>query len=144
MLSVLTLRARLNLLTMQSVFREPKPDRVSTENPDGPPVRRRAAVRVGPRAVRTICAAEGTAPPRVHTWGQSMPKKERKRLQVVISEEQDALLTKTAYELSSPERLISKSEVVRLAIEKIAKELGEGEQLDEYRALLEEEDVKDD
>ncbi|WP_027481715.1 hypothetical protein [Deinococcus pimensis] len=73
-----------------------------------------------------------------------MPKKERKRLQVVISEEQDALLTKTAYELSSPERLISKSEVVRLAIEKIAKELGEGEQLDEYRALLEEEDVKDD
>lgn len=72
-----------------------------------------------------------------------MPKKERKRLQVVISEEQDALLTKTAYELSSPERLISKSEVVRLAIEKIAKELGEGEQMDQYRALLEEEDLRD-
>ena len=73
-----------------------------------------------------------------------MPKKERKRLQVVISEEQDALLTRTAYELSSPERLISKSEVVRLAIEKIAKELGDGEQFDEYRALLETDDLRDD
>ncbi|WP_161881151.1 transcriptional regulator [Deinococcus alpinitundrae] len=73
-----------------------------------------------------------------------MPKKERKRLQVVISEEQDALLTKTAYELSSPERLISKSEVVRLAIEKIAKELGDGEQFDEYRALLDADDLRDD
>lgn len=68
-----------------------------------------------------------------------MPKKDRKRLQVVISEEQDALLTRTAYELSSPERLISKSEVVRLAIEKIARELGEGEQLENYRALITEE-----
>lgn len=72
-----------------------------------------------------------------------MPKKERKRLQVVISEEQDALLTRTAYELSSPERLISKSEVVRLAIEKIAKELGEGAHLDAYRAILETEGVSD-
>ena len=72
-----------------------------------------------------------------------MPKKERKRLQVVISEEQDALLTRTAYELSSPERLISKSEVVRLAIEKIAQELGEGQHLGEYRALLESEGVSD-
>jgi len=72
-----------------------------------------------------------------------MPKKEKKRLQVVISEEQDALLTKTAYELSSPERLISKSEVVRLAIEKIAKELGEGEHLDAYRSMLDEDDIKD-
>lgn len=72
-----------------------------------------------------------------------MPKKERKRLQVVISEQQDALLTRTAYELSSPERLISKSEVVRLAIEKIAKELGEGAELDSYRAILEKEGVSD-
>lgn len=71
-----------------------------------------------------------------------MPKKERKRLQVVISDEQDALLTRTAYELSSPERLISKSEVVRLAIEKIAKELGEGDHLEEYRAILESDDQK--
>lgn len=55
-----------------------------------------------------------------------MPKKEKKRLQVVISEEQDALLTRAAYELSSPERLVSKSEVVRLAIAKIAQELQEG------------------
>ncbi|WP_337845815.1 transcriptional regulator [Thermus sp.] len=55
-----------------------------------------------------------------------MPKKEKKRLQVVISEEQDALLTRAAYELSSPERLVSRSEVVRLAIEKIARELEEG------------------
>lgn len=72
-----------------------------------------------------------------------MPKKERKRLQVVISDEQDALLTRTAYELSSPERLISKSEVVRLAIEKIAKELGEGAHLEEYRAILDSDDMKD-
>ena len=72
-----------------------------------------------------------------------MPKKERKRLQVVIGEEQDALLTRTAYELSSPERLISKSEVVRLAIEKIAQELGEGDHLDQYRALLDTEGVTD-
>ncbi len=69
-----------------------------------------------------------------------MPKKERKRLQVVISEQQDALLTKTAYELSSPERLISKSEVVRLAIEKIAREMDEDPQLDEFRALLDGDD----
>ncbi|AEB10814.1 hypothetical protein [Marinithermus hydrothermalis] len=55
-----------------------------------------------------------------------MPKKEKKRLQVVISEDQDALLTKAAYELSSPERLVSKSEVVRLAIQKIAREIEEG------------------
>ncbi len=59
-------------------------------------------------------------------FGGGMPKKEKKRLQVVISEEQDALLTKAAYELSSPERLVSKSEVVRLAIEKIARELEAG------------------
>jgi ribosomal protein L20 len=56
-----------------------------------------------------------------------MPKKEKKRLQVVISEGQDALLTKAAYELSSPERLVSKSEVVRLAIKRIAHELEDGD-----------------
>jgi len=55
-----------------------------------------------------------------------MPKKEKKRLQVVITDEQDALLTRAAYRLSSPERLVSKSEVVRLAIERIAKDLEEG------------------
>jgi hypothetical protein len=72
-----------------------------------------------------------------------MPKKERKRLQVVISEEQDALLTKTAYELSSPERLISKSEVVRLAIEKIAREMGGEVHLEELRSLLDDENVSE-
>ncbi len=47
-----------------------------------------------------------------------MPKREKsKRLQVVLTEEQDSLLTKTAYQLSNPERLVSKSEVVRLGIE---------------------------
>jgi ribosomal protein L20 len=56
-----------------------------------------------------------------------MPKKEKKRLQVVISEGQDALLTKAAYELSSAERLVSKSEVVRLAIKRIAHELEDGD-----------------
>ena len=65
-----------------------------------------------------------------------MAKKEKKRLQVVISEEQDALLTRAAYALSSPERLVSKSEVVRLAIEKIARELEEGKAKEELDALL--------
>jgi hypothetical protein len=67
---------------------------------------------------------------------QTVPKKEKKRLQVVISDEQDALLTKAAYELSSPERLVSKSEVVRLAIEKISKELADGSSLEPLLAAL--------
>lgn len=57
-----------------------------------------------------------------------MPKREKsKRLQVVITEEQDSLLTKTAYKLSNPERLISKSEVVRLGIEMLNKAVESGE-----------------
>lgn len=67
-----------------------------------------------------------------------MAKKEKKRLQVVISDEQDALLTKAAYELSSPERLVSKSEVVRLAIQKISYELQEGKGKGEFEDLLKE------
>ena len=56
-----------------------------------------------------------------------MPKREKsKRLQVVISEEQDSLLTKTAYQLSNPERLVSKSEVVRLGIEMLNKAVEDG------------------
>ncbi len=56
-----------------------------------------------------------------------MPKKEKsKRLQVVITEEQDSILTKTAYQLSNPERLISKSEVVRLGIEIINRAVEDG------------------
>lgn len=56
-----------------------------------------------------------------------MPKREKsKRLQVVISEEQDSLLTKTAYQLSNPERLVSKSEVVRLGIEMLNQAVEEG------------------
>jgi hypothetical protein len=70
--------------------------------------------------------------------GNTMPKKETKRLQVVLSDEQDALLTRVTYELSSPERLVSKSEVVRLAIEKISQELGEGADRTEFVKLLEE------
>jgi hypothetical protein len=69
-----------------------------------------------------------------------MPKREKKRLQVVISDEQDALLTRAAYELSSRERLISKSEVVRLAIEKIARSIEGGEKLDELLHVLEDDD----
>jgi hypothetical protein len=65
-----------------------------------------------------------------------MPKREKKRLQVVISDEQDALLTKAAYELSSPERLVSKSEVVRLAIQKISQELQTGKARGELEDLL--------
>ncbi len=57
-----------------------------------------------------------------------MPKREKsKRLQVVITEQQDALLTKTAYQLSNPERLISKSEVVRLGIEMLNKAVEKGD-----------------
>jgi len=56
-----------------------------------------------------------------------VPKREKsKRLQVVISEEQDSLLTKTAYQLSNPERLVSKSEVVRLGIEMLNQAVEEG------------------
>ncbi len=57
-----------------------------------------------------------------------MPKREKsKRLQVVITEEQDSLLTKTAYQLSNPERLVSKSEVVRLGIQLLNRAVEEGE-----------------
>ena len=57
-----------------------------------------------------------------------MPKREKsKRLQVVISEEQDSILTKTAYQLSNPERLVSKSEVVRLGIEMLNKAVEAGD-----------------
>jgi Arc/MetJ-type ribon-helix-helix transcriptional regulator len=73
----------------------------------------------------------------------TMPKKEKKRLQVVISDEQDALLTKAAYELSSPERLVSKSEVVRLAIEKISAELKDSSALEPLLQMLEEEERDD-
>ncbi len=73
----------------------------------------------------------------------TMPKKEKKRLQVVISDEQDALLTKAAYELSSPERLVSKSEVVRLAIEKISAELKDSSALEPLLQMLEEEEQDD-
>lgn len=57
-----------------------------------------------------------------------MPKREKsKRLQVVITEEQDSLLTRTAYQLSNPERIYSKSEVVRLGIEMLHKAIERGE-----------------
>ena len=57
-----------------------------------------------------------------------MPKREKsKRLQVVITEEQDSLLTKTAYQLSNPERLVSKSEVVRLGIEMLNRAVEAGQ-----------------
>lgn len=56
-----------------------------------------------------------------------MPKREKsKRLQVVITEAQDSLLTKTAYQLSNQERLVSKSEVVRLGIEMLNRAVEEG------------------
>ena len=58
-----------------------------------------------------------------------MAKKKTKRLQVVVTEEQDSLLTKTAYQLSSPDRLFSKSEVVRLGIEMLNKAVENGEEL---------------
>lgn len=73
-----------------------------------------------------------------------MPKKEKKRLQVVISDEQDALLTKLAYELSSPEQLVSKSEVIRLLIASGSQETeGRKEELRELLKKLEAEDTGD-
>lgn len=71
-----------------------------------------------------------------------MPKREKsKRLQVVISEEQDALLTKTAYNLSNPERLVSKSEVVRLGIEMLNRALEEGKVSPELIKSLSDDDA---
>ncbi len=68
-----------------------------------------------------------------------MPKHEKsKRLQVVITEEQDALLTKTAYQLSNPERLVSKSEVVRLGIELLNNAVEKGQFDPELIEALEE------
>lgn len=53
-----------------------------------------------------------------------MPKRDKsKRFNMIITDEDDALLTKTAYHLSSPERLVSKSEVVRMALERFAQEV---------------------
>jgi uncharacterized membrane protein YgaE (UPF0421/DUF939 family) len=73
-----------------------------------------------------------------------MPKKEKKRLQVVITEEQDSLLTETAYGLSSKDRLFSKSEVVRLAIENLAQALRTGEvDLEGLVSSLEDEEEAD-
>jgi hypothetical protein len=72
-----------------------------------------------------------------------VPKREKsKRLQVVISEEQDALLTKTAYNLSNPERLFSKSEVVRLGIEMLNRALEEGKVPAELLKAVEEEEAE--
>ncbi len=62
------------------------------------------------------------------TEGDQVSKREKsKRLQVVITEEQDSILTKTAYQLSNPERLVSKSEVVRLGIEMLNRAAEKGE-----------------
>lgn len=73
-----------------------------------------------------------------------MPKREKsKRLQVVISEEQDSLLTKTAYQLSNPERLVSKSEVVRLGISMLNQALERGELDPEVLKILNDADNSD-
>lgn len=47
------------------------------------------------------------------------------------------------YELLSFECLISKSEVVCFVIEKIVKDFGEGESLEDYWVILEFEDISD-
>jgi len=74
----------------------------------------------------------------------SVPKREKsKRLQVVISEEQDSLLTKTAYQLSNPERLVSKSEVVRLGISMLNQALERGELDPEVLKVLSESESED-
>lgn len=71
--------------------------------------------------------------------GDDVPKREKsKRLQVVITEQQDSLLTKTAYQLSNPERLVSKSEVVRLGIEMLNRAVESGDLDPEILKTLEE------
>lgn len=76
-----------------------------------------------PHALRSVYAR-----PRRPFGGKALAKREKsKRLQVVITEEQDSLLTKTAYQLSNPERLVSKSEVVRLGIEMLNRAVEQGE-----------------
>ena len=73
-----------------------------------------------------------------------MPKREKsKRLQVVISEEQDSLLTKTAYQLSNPERLVSKSEVVRLGISMLNQALERGDLDPEVLKILSDADEEE-
>ena len=67
-----------------------------------------------------------------------VPKRDKsKRLQVVITEEQDSLLTKTAYQLSNPERLVSKSEVVRLGIEMLNRAVEQGDLPSDLVKILE-------
>jgi len=74
----------------------------------------------------------------------SVPKREKsKRLQVVISEEQDSLLTKTAYQLSNPERLVSKSEVVRLGISMLNQALERGDLDPEVLKILSDADEEE-
>jgi hypothetical protein len=69
-----------------------------------------------------------------------VPKREKsKRLQVVITEEQDSLLTKTAYQLSNPERIYSKSEVVRMGIEMLNRAVENGNLDPEILKALEQE-----
>lgn len=91
----------------------------------------------------------------LHCWHYSVPerapgsmpvggivaKREKsKRLQVVITDEQDSLLTKTAYQLSNPERLVSKSEVVRLGIQMLNRAVEDGELDPAILKVLETED----
>lgn len=74
-----------------------------------------------------------------------MPKREKsKRLQVVITEEQDSLLTKTAYHLSNPERLVSKSEVVRLGIELLNRAVEQGQLSAELLSTLDQRHSEED
>lgn len=71
--------------------------------------------------------AEGAFVPGHRGGGRVAKREKSKRLQVVITEEQDSLLTKTAYQLSNPERLVSKSEVVRLGIQMLNRAVEDGE-----------------
>ena len=64
---------------------------------------------------------------RMSGGGIGAKREKSNRRQVVITEEQDSLLTKTAYQLSNPERLVSKSEVVRLGIQMLNRAVEEGE-----------------
>lgn len=67
-----------------------------------------------------------------------MAKVPKKRLQVVITKKQNAMLTEAAYGLSTTRWLYTKSEVVRLAIEHLAMGLKSGEiDLDKLADLVE-------
>ncbi|MFN8510594.1 MAG: transcriptional regulator [Deinococcaceae bacterium] len=73
-----------------------------------------------------------------------MSKVPKKRLQVVITKKQDAMLTEAAYGLSNTRWIYTKSEVVRLAIEHLSMGLKSGEiNLDKLANLVDQNELEE-